>query len=483
MAVRRPASCIRTAVASPDRRTRALAVGALLWAVACGGGGAGAPDADADASEVGTADTATPTPRWARQVVARGMGGRHVALALGPDGQPRVAWFASEGEAAGPCDALGADPPPAVTWPLWYAEGGEEGFSVERAADVLLVGSPVGLDLGVQPDGASVIATLSGEPVVALHYCGASDVGYYLRAGADDWQATTAVATSGEAASGEPASDFGDVVGYWPALAFDASGQPAIAYKDVHSGSIQSDDFRRADLELAWREGGAWQALPVDVGQGAGSFSDLVFDAQDRPVIASFNPRDDRTLPQRGLWLYRSADAGAAWERVRLFGGETTERPSLAVDPTSGALVVAWYDAGDRLPYLARLEAGADFSSASAWAVEEIGDHRFDEGEHPSLAFDPSGRLALAYARCARATDPAGQCNPSVDAVVFAWRDTDGGFQREVVDAGETAGPCGAWPNLAFDAGGAAWVAYHCATLEAGELTDEVRAARREALP
>ena len=35
----------------------------------------------------------------------------------------------------------------------------------------------------------------------------------------------------------------------------------------------------------------------------------------------------------------------------------------------------------------------------------------------------------------------------------------------------------------AFDAGGAAWVAYHCATLEAGELTDEVRAARRDALP
>jgi len=46
------------------------------------------------------------------------------------------------------------------------------------------------------------------------------------------------------------------VVGFWPALAFDQNGNAAIAYRDVHTGVLQSDDWRRADLELAFGSGG-----------------------------------------------------------------------------------------------------------------------------------------------------------------------------------------------------------------------------------
>jgi hypothetical protein len=364
-----------------------------------------------------------------------------------------------------------------------YAEQAGAEFQVERVADVLLVGTPVGLSLAIQPDGASAIATLSGAPVVPIRYCGASDVGYYTRAATGSWSVATAVATSGEAASGEPASDYGDVVGYWPSLAFDADGEPVIAYKDVHSGSIQSDDFRRADLEVAWRKGGAWTAIPVDVGRGAGHFTQVVIDGAGRPVIAAFNPRDDAGTSQRGLWLYRASDGGGAWEQVRIYGGATTERPSLVVDPADGGLWVAWYDTSNRLPYLAHLSKDADFQDAGAWDVEEIGDHGYDEGEHPSLAFAPDGRLALAYSRCARASDAEGECNASVDGVVFAWREADGSFRREVVDGGASPGPCGSYPNLAFTASGAAWVAYQCTTFEGGVLETEVRAAVRKALP
>jgi hypothetical protein len=471
------------ALLKPPRLLR-LALPVFVSLVACAGGStSGAPDADVAAQDTAKSDTPAPPPTWTSELVATGQGGRHVRLALGADGEPRVAWFATEGRAAGLCDAIVPDPPPAVTWPLYYAHRAAGAYPVETVADVLLVGTPVGLELAVGPDGASAIATLSGEPVVPIRYCGASDVGYYTRAAAGTWSVATAVATSGEAASGEPASDYGDVVGYWPSLAFDSAGQPIIAYKDVHSGSIQSDDFRRADLEVAWRQDGAWRALPVDVGQGAGHFTRLLMDAAGRPVIAAFNPRDDLTTPQRGLWMYRSADDGQSWQRVRIFGGVTTERPSLALDPADGGLWVAWYDATDRLPYLAHLPATADFEDAQAWQIEEIGDHRFNEGEHPSLAFAPDGRLALAYARCARATDAEGECNASVDGAVFALRAADGSFEREIVDGGSGPGSCGSYPNLAFGADGTAWVAYHCTVFEGGQLTDEVRLARRKALP
>lgn len=480
----RRVSSTRTAVGSPNRGWTTLLVAvATALGVACSGSGQGAPDADAVVRDSADKDTAAPTPAWTTQVVAAGEGGRHVRLALGEDGRPRVAWFALEGESEGPCDALAPDPPPAVTWPLMYAELGDAGFEVERVADVLLVGTPVGLDLAIQPDGTSAIATLSGEAVAPIRYCGASDVGYYTRAGAGSWSLATAVATSGEAASGEPASDYGDVVGYWPSLAFDADGEPVIAYKDVHSGSIQSDDFRRADLELAWRKGGAWTAIPVDVGRGAGDFTRVVVDAAGRVVIAAYNPRDGADTSQRGLWLYRTGDGGSTWKQVRIYGGATTEQPALVVDPADGGLWVAWYDTSNRLPYLAHLTDDAEFEDAKAWEIEEVGDHGYDEGEHPALAFAPDGRLTLAYSRCARASGAAGECNASVDGVVFGWRDTDGHFRREVVDGGEGAGPCGAYPNLAFASDGRAWVAYQCTTFQGGVLETEVRAAVREALP
>ena len=61
----------------------------------------------------------------------------------------------------------------------------------------------------------------------------------------------------------------------------DAGGNPAIVYRDVHAGGMQADDNMRSDLELAWQSGG-WQAIPVDIGRGAGKYNAMTFDDQGR---------------------------------------------------------------------------------------------------------------------------------------------------------------------------------------------------------
>ncbi len=418
---------------------------------------------------------------WTVTEVAQGPVGRQIDLVILPSGEPAVAYFATEGVEDGPCTEIADDPPMRVRWPLSYAQRGADGtWAVERVDDVLLLGIPQGLDLEVAPSGAPTIATMTGQPVAQIRYCGANDVGLYTRQGAGDWPLETAVATSGQAATGEPASDYGDVVGYWPSLAFDADGNPAIAYKDVHAGGMQSDDFRRADLELAWRRGG-WQALPVDWGHGAGDYNALVFDEAGRPNIVYHNPTDDVAASQHGLWVARSADGGATWERVQLLQGKTLEHPDAVLH--EGQLVVAYYDALNGLPYIARLVDDAAFTDlAAGWEVTEIGDHRYDEGVHPSLAVSPRGQLAVAYYRCTRATDGLGACKPTHDGVIFAYED-GGEWTREEVDLGGS-GDCGRWPSLGFLPDGRAVVAYQCVEQQDdGAFVPAVRAATREALP
>jgi hypothetical protein len=371
------------------------------------------------------------------------------------------------------------DLPDKLLWDLHYATPGGGGWNVEDVEAVLAIAEPPGLDLAVAPDGTPTIAALTGGPFAMLRYCGANDLGLYRRGGGG-WSADVAVASSGEAATGMPASDYGEVVGHWPGLAYDGGGEPAIVYRDVHAGGLQSDDFRRADLELAWREGGGWRHIPVDVGRSAGNFNQLAFDGEGRPVIAYYLPMEATAASQQGIWLARSADGGATWEQVRLLAGPTSPRPDLAVDPSTGQLHVVYYDGNRGVPVHATLVDSSRFTDASAWDQEIFGDSRYDEGHSPAIAVGPDGVLGVAYYRCTRATEGIGDCRAADDAIVFAYRVRDA-WEREVVDEGDD-GTCGVYPAVGFEADGSPVVGYACATLVDGALDDEVRFGRREPL-
>ena len=432
------------------------------------------PMAEPDMRRPSTPPPAPPRSDWTKGVIEGDGSGLQPSIAARPDGRVGVAYFKTSPIIDGECSEIGGDGVPMrKRWPVRFAELTGDTWQIETVHEPLLLGNPAGLSFAYAPDGTPVVSTMTGEPLEMFRYCGANDVGVLTKDG-DEWSLETAVTSSGEAATGMPGSDFGEVVGYWPALAFDNEGNPGVAYRDVHAGSIQGDDLTRADMEFAHRRGG-WSTVAVDAGEGAGEYNQLLFDAQNRAVILYHNPVE-QTSDRVGLWLARAGAEPDSWEEHRIFDSKTTPRPSIALDPNSNTLVIAFYNPLEGRPYLARQDSA---ESITEWSFERLGDDRYNEGIHPSVAFDPEGKLAIAWYRCNR-VGTGGACDPVEDALVFWW-DADGEWIKEVVDTGDN-GECGYSPVLAFDAEGRAVVAYQCLRGMDEESAFELDYARRKIL-
>lgn len=456
---------------------------AALFVAACSG-----DDSQVEETDTDLPDSTKPQPtvsKWTSALVEGGNMGLSPRIAVAPDGTIGAAWISVVGTETGPCTELGEDPPPpiGVAWRLRYGVLNGDTWSIEDIANPRYVGQPRGIDLAFDANNTALVAGQTGEPATMFRYCGVHDAALFRRTAAGMWTPETAASESGQAAVGEPASDFGTVVGNFPALAVAANGDLAIAYKDVHGGGLQSDDFRKADLELAWRQGGGWSQLPVDPTRGGGNFNDMIFDAQNRPVIVQYLPVEDTALANAaGIWVHRSIDNGATWQSVQLYNQPTKQGPSVALDPTSGKIFVAYYQAQKGYPIVASLTDESNFESvANGWKIEELGDSRYDEGYGTSIAVAPNGTVGLAYYRCTKATAGLGECNPNDDALVFNYFD---GFawEAEVVDEGENA-ECGTAPSLAFGADSRPIIVYRCEVPVDDRIDTQLHFARRNSAP
>lgn len=457
---------------------------ALVALLSIGCSGEDSPNTEAD---MGLPDASRPNPtasKWTSAIVEGGNMGLSPRIAVAPNGTVGAAWISVVGTETGACTELGEDPPPpiGVAWQIRYGTLNGEAWSMENVANPRYVGQPRGIDLAFDANNTALIAGQSGEPAVMFRYCGVHDAALFRRAGAGSWTSETAASESGQAAVGEPASDFGTVVGNFPALAVAANGDVAIAYKDVHGGGLQSDDFRKADLEIAWRQGGGWSQFAVDPTRGGGNFNDMVFDAQNRAVVVQYLPVEDTALANAaGVWVHRSAD-GSTWESVQLYNQPTKQGPSIAVDPSSGKIYVAYYQAQKGYPIVASLEDESSFESVSTgWKIEDLGDSRYDEGYGTSIAVANNGTVGLTYYRCTKAISGLGECNPTDDALIFAYFD---GFawEQEVVDEGDNAA-CGVAPSLAFGADNRPIIVYRCEVPTGSGIDTQIHYARRKSAP
>jgi hypothetical protein len=107
-----------------------------------------------------------------------------------------------------------------------------------------------------------------------------------------------------------------------------------------------------------------------------------------------------------------------------------------------------------------RLHDHEQFEQVAAWEQELVGSAQYDEGQHVSLAFTPSGQLALAYRRCRLLSSGSESCDPNDEAVIFALEEP-GGWSLEVVREAD-AGSCGEYTTLAIDGDGVATIAFRC---------------------
>lgn len=465
--------CIQMAV---DFRNLGLSV-IILACVGCG------DSSGDDPPDMSIPDSTQPPimmQRWTTSVIEGGNMGLHPRIARAPNGTISAAWMSIMGREDGPCTELGDDPPVQVYWAVRYGEYDGSAWNIETALDIRFVGTPPGIDLAFDPNSTPLIAAMEGAPVEMFRYCGANNAAVYRKSGGT-WSADVAVRTSGEAATGDAASDFGQIIGYWPALAVSSTGDIGLAYKDVHGGGLQSDDFRRADLEFAWRRGTSWTPTPVDWGRGGGNFTKMIFDTQNRPVIIHYNPTEDNTGMMTGVWMHRSNN-GTEWERVQIHNQPTSAGPTIAIDTSNSNLWTAFYNAQRGFPVVGRLEDPTLFTNTTdGWTFEDIGDSRYDEGYGTSIAVSETGIVGVAYYRCTRATSGLGQCNPSDDALIFAYYD---GFSwtREEVET-EGSGQCGTAPSLTFDTNNRPLIVYRCEDTVDGRLDTQIRFARRGTAP
>lgn len=462
-----------------------IAAGCLLAAggfaaAACSGGSEG-EEAEEDAGGnggnggnggSGGSSTGSSDPSWQVETIEGGGWGLFPDLVTTGDGRIGVAYYRSNAVEDGPCEEIGDSPPTRLRWPIHVAMREGSDWAIETVAEPLFVGQPPGLDLEVSAEGSLTLASLAGEPLEDFGYCGANDAALYSRKGAGDWAVETVAASSSDVVgTDEAGADFGEVVGYWPALGYDDSGRAAFVFKDVHAGGRQGDDFKIASLEMARGGADSWELQSVDWYRGAGDRPEIAFDDEDRPVVAYNLPFDEE-----GIWVTRVGSDGEGVERARLHADSGSEKASLAVDPESGTLHVIYYNAERGFPELATLERSDKFESLDeGWSFREegIGNSRFDEGYEPSMAFGPNGLLHILYYRCTVASGGLGDCNSSDDALVHAWRD-GGIWEEEVVDEGGD-GVCGESPSLGFDAEGRPVAAYRCERLVDGALETTVK--------
>lgn len=426
--------------------------------------------------------------------------GLHAQMTRSSDGLLGIAYWSTDGEEGEACVDLEVDDPPLeVRWDLKFAQWNEDsGWQSELVSKPLLLGNPPGLDLDYSANNQPLISALAGEAIPELRYCGGGNLTLFTPSedpGSEEWNFEYVVETSNQAMSGDAASDFGFVVGYWPSLAQNRANKRMIVYQDVHGGSLQRDDLVRADLEVALQDApnSAWRYEVIDLGEGAGIFNQALV-TENGDYLALYYISFDAQQAERqrqGLWLAIRQEDGS-WNKTLVYGGPTRGEPSLIAYKTG--IAIAYYDQQARRPVLKVLSELNQFEDEAAWQKIMLGDLRYNEGHSPSLKMLPDGRLALVWYRCGPAE--VEECRSSDDAVIFSYPDREqsgleegineqdellGDWVIEVVESGEEA-LCGFGPQLEIDAQEQIWVTWQCSRRSGtdGSFQYQLESAKRE---
>ena len=184
--------------------------------------------------------------------------------------------------------------------------------------------------------------------------------------------------------------DIGDMDSYTSLAFHPLSGKPAISYYDLSDSVLKYASFN----------GAAWVITPVDSIDSASireenGATSLAFDTSGNPAIAY----SDDGYVHNGILKYAHFN-GATWDITSIDpGGCVGEGVSLAFDPVSGNPSISYTADCEGIGYDTDHLKYAHFNG-TAWditTVDSRGDGSMDESS--SLAFDSSGNPAIAYAR------------------------------------------------------------------------------------
>jgi hypothetical protein len=359
-------------------------------------------------------------------------------------------------------------------WNICYAQSNPDGTYTSKVVATQPYNDPTGV--GVAFDS-------KGDPSVA--YTGVGMMPSAERCGANDLFVTTSVAgtfgmpvqvSNGSMSDGLVAAQAtnctgeqnvcnqGDTTGLWPAIGYDPSDNPMVAYRDVHFG-FAMDDFAKSDVEFAEGGNGSYSVLTVDVSRGGGTYNRVAFTPAGLPAVLTY----DETGMNPGVYIDQqvvTGDLGAqeamgGWTSAQVSTELIGNQLGFAIS-AQGVYGAAYYDMGvSRLLYTESMDG-------MTWSTPASVDLTGTTGFYPSLAFDSAGEPAIAYYRCSSHPGMGMNCDPSEDGLLLARRSgTTWAVQVVRADPSVTDG---VYPALAF-VNGKIVIAYQITSFDPASMT------------
>ncbi len=281
-----------------------------------------------------------------------------------------------------------------------------------------------GIAIAYQPAGEPAVAYLGGGSDTSLFWL-QSDVELAYRSNGS-WTTAVPFTMSGQIATGacnNPISMSGFVVGLWPALAFAPNGRTYLAFRDVHQGAMQQQDWGGSDLKLAEGVRPNWTGTcisPSATGKaGVGDHNAIAIGPGDQPAVV-FDLDAYGTGAGAGPVYFTQRDTTGAWSPLHqvLDPGNASSGPSIAYDAEGdGGFGVAVGDLSQNKVTFVHSHDGV------SWDAEESVYGSGTGGWNASLAFDPGfGEAAVAYYVCSQAPHKTeGDC-PDAELLVSQRR-------------------------------------------------------------
>ncbi len=328
-------------------------------------------------------------------------------------------------------DALEDFVPPTF-YHLRYARWDGAYWTVEDVTDV---SHARGLSLLHTRDGYPVIAYLDSDHEIGPEWCAGTFLRVAVRTSAG-WQMTTVVpptqVVDGLCTPGEDCPVC-EVNGLDPVLAQGPSGVVGLAFRRARytEGSLADPDTDQAFVEVQIEGGRVNPGLPqiVHRAEGAGFFSALQYATDESgwlvPHVAYLALGEFETGDAFGAWFARYDKTRDQWEKHEIEPWE---------DWIAGAPLQMIIDNRDiyLLMYAVRARHTSVLLDLTLLHSEDGGETWDREyivstgraGGYPSLAMDPSGRLAVSFYQCGGAFEPT--CDPENDGLMFALREDTG---------------------------------------------------------